>query len=135
MRKFAKRVSAAVVAGAVLMSLTISASAEDQIYKESCRVTCSECKSITDATLDIKMRTAVATTSINSGTRGVTVSMYGDYYEKEIGVKKNTGNGNGWTAGVTTSISNGGGIWIQVTSRHSKCCHSDFITLNWSVKS
>lgn len=131
MSKTIKRFTAAALAGAVLMSLTMSASAEDNIYNTKSTVTCAECKLVTTATLNVTMTKAVATTSINSGTHGVSVSMSGYYYEKGTGKLKNTGNGNSYTAGVTTSISNGGGIWRQVTSKHSKCCSEDFTTLSW----
>ncbi|MCX4354766.1 MAG: hypothetical protein OSJ43_00930 [Oscillospiraceae bacterium] len=135
MNKTIKRFTAAVLAGVVSMSLTMSASAEDKLYDAKCTVTCAECNLITTATLNVTMTRAVATTGINSRTHSVLVSVIGYYFEKDTGKLKNIGNGNGCTVGTTTSISNNGGKWTKVTSNHSKCCSEGSTTLSWPSNS
>ncbi len=54
MTKLAKCISAVVAAGAVLMSLTMSASAEDKLYDAKCTVTCAKCGLVTTATLNVR---------------------------------------------------------------------------------
>lgn len=134
MTKLAKHINAVVAAGAVLVSLTMSASADEKLYDAKCTVTCAECGLITTATLNVTMTKAVATTGINSRTHSVMVSIIGNYFEKGTGKLKNVGNGNGNTVGTTTSISNSGGIWTKVTSNHSKCCKGS-TTLSWPSNS
>lgn len=124
MSKTIRRISAAALAGLMATCMAVSASAATNTYKCSCGKT-------TTSTLDVSSTRAVATTSIDDGTRGVSVSIYGEYLEKDTMKPKNIGNGNSYTAGVTTGISNGGGTWTKVKSTHSKCCSGSSTTLNW----
>lgn len=124
MSKTFRRISAAALAGLMATCMAVSASAATNTYKCSCGKT-------TTSTLDVSSTRAVATTSIDDGTRGVSVSIYGEYLEKDTMKPKNIGNGNSYTAGVTTGISNGGGTWTKVKSTHSKCCSGSSTTLNW----
>lgn len=113
MNKTIRRITAAALAGVMATCMAVTASAETKTYKCSCGKT-------TTSTLDVSSTRAVATTSINDGTRGVSVSISGTYTLN--GVEKNTGGGNSNTAGVTASISNSGGSWSKVISTHSRCC-------------
>lgn len=118
MNKTIQRVTAAALAGVMATCMAVTASAA------AVNCPCGKLR----ATLDVSSTNAVATTSINEGTRGVSVSMYGEYWDDK-GNLKTTGNGNSWTAGVTVGISNGGGIWKSVRSTHTGCCKE--IVLNW----
>lgn len=125
MSKIFRRFSAVALAGLMATCMAVTASAAKNTYK------CPNCGKTTTSTLEVTSTSAVATTSIDDGSRGVSVSIYGEYLEKDTMKPKNIGNGNSYTAGVTASISNGGGTWTKVKSTHSKCCSGSSTTLNW----
>ncbi len=113
MNKTIQRVTAAALAGVMATCMTVTASASADTRNCPCGKT--------TATLHVYTKSATATTSISDGTRGVSVSIYGEYWDND-GNLKTTGNGNSWTAGVTTSISHTGSKWNIVKSTHSSCC-------------
>lgn len=124
MSKTFRRISAAALAGLMATCMAVSASAATNTYKCSCGKT-------TTSTLEVSSTRAVATTSIDDGTRGVSVSIYGEYWEKGTGVLKNIGGGDSKPVGVTASILNNGGTWKSVKSTHSQCCSMSNKVLDW----
>lgn len=125
MRKTFRRITAVALAGLMTTCIAVTASATTNKYE------CTSCKTITTSTLDVTSTNAVATTSINDGSRGVSVGIYGEFMNKDTGKISDTGNGSGGRAGVTTSIYNGGTIWTKVKSTHSRCCSGSTTVLNW----
>lgn len=116
MRKTFRRITAVALAGLMTTCIAVTASATTNKYE------CTSCKTITTSTLDVTSTNAVATTSINDGSRGVSVGIYGEYLIPGTGKIETTGNGAGNRAGATTSIINHGGKWTLVKSTHSRCC-------------
>lgn len=131
MRKTFRRITAVALAGLMATCMVVTASAEEELYNNKTENYCAVCKLTTTSTLKVTMTNAVATTSINDGSRGVSVSIYGEYIDKDSKTLKNIGNGSSYTAGVTTKITNKGGTWLKVKSTHSRCCGDSPTTLNW----
>lgn len=129
MRKTFRRITAVALAGLMTTCIAVTASAATDKHD------CKSCKTTTTSTLEVASAyslNAVATTSINDGSRAVSVSIYGEYWDANSGVLKTTGNGKGDRAGVTTSITNNGGKWKYVKSTHSRCCSDSPTILTWT---
>lgn len=124
MKNLTKKLVTTFVSTAMIIGMTISVSAASNVY------CCPKCNATTSSSLNVASTTATASTSVNVR-KGVSVSINAQYYEKGTTTVKNTGNGNGNLSGVTTSISNGGGTWIEVHSEHSNCCTGSYTRLTW----
>lgn len=124
MKNLTKKLVTTFVSIAMIIGMTISVSAASDVYN------CPKCKTTTSSSLNVTSTTATASTSVNVR-KGVSVSINAQYYEKGTTTVKNTGNGNGNLSGVTISISNDGGTWLEVHSDHSKCCTGGYTRLTW----
>lgn len=125
MNKTLKRITSTALAGVMAMCMAVTANAASHEYKCSCGST-------TTSTLDVTSKSATAATSIRGIYMGNTsVTIDGQYYVKGTTTKQNTNNGWGAPNGSSASIYNDGGVWISVSSTHSRCCSDSRTTLNW----
>lgn len=124
MSKTFRRISAVALAGLMATCMTVSASAATNTYKCSCGST-------TTSTLDVTSTSATASTTVDVYMGNTSVTIEGQYYAKGTTTKLNTKNGWGAPNGSRASIYNDGGIWIAVSSTHTRCCSNSRTTLNW----